>query len=210
MPSINDFKQSFKGDIARQNRFLVFIPTPVKFLTDINLAGQFDVTRNLVFRCENAQLPGKTLATTEQRIYGPIEKHPYLATYNDIDLTFIVDDDMQQKNFFDDWLNFINPTSTNDFRYRQDYETIITVNQYTVSDDISYSVNLFNAFPVSINQLDLDWNSDGYHKLVVTFAYTRWENFTGNRAIFSSFDFTSSEQAAKQTLQIGERTLTGY
>jgi hypothetical protein len=26
-----------------------------------------------------------------------------------------------------------------------------------------------------VNQLDLDWSSDGYHKLSVTFAYTRWE-----------------------------------
>jgi hypothetical protein len=30
-------------------------------------------------------------------------------------------------------------------------------------------------FQMSVNQMDLDWSSDGYHKLVVTFAYTRWE-----------------------------------
>jgi len=27
-----------------------------------------------------------------------------------------------------------------------------------------------------MNQLDLDWNGDGYHKLTVTFAYTYWKN----------------------------------
>ena len=27
-----------------------------------------------------------------------------------------------------------------------------------------------------MNQLDLDWSSDGYHKLVVTWAYTYWQN----------------------------------
>ena len=27
-----------------------------------------------------------------------------------------------------------------------------------------------------MNQMDLDWSGDGYHKLTVTFAYTRWEN----------------------------------
>jgi hypothetical protein len=39
-------------------------------------------------------------------------------------------------------------------------------------------VNLFEAYPVSMNQLDLDWNGEGYHKLTVTFAYTYWKNNT--------------------------------
>jgi hypothetical protein len=32
------------------------------------------------------------------------------------------------------------------------------------------------AFPINVNQLDLDWSSDGHHKLTVTFAYTYWHN----------------------------------
>jgi hypothetical protein len=27
-----------------------------------------------------------------------------------------------------------------------------------------------------MNQLDLNWNDDSYHKLSVTFAYTYWQN----------------------------------
>ena len=27
-----------------------------------------------------------------------------------------------------------------------------------------------------MNQLDLDWNGEGYHKLSMTFAYTYWKN----------------------------------
>ncbi len=33
-----------------------------------------------------------------------------------------------------------------------------------------------DAFPVAVNPLSLDWQSDGYHKLTVTFAYTNWRN----------------------------------
>ena len=33
-----------------------------------------------------------------------------------------------------------------------------------------------SAYPISMNQMDLDWSSDQAHKLVVTFAYTRWQN----------------------------------
>ena len=168
--SINDFKSSFKGDLARSNRFDVDIPVPLTLIPYIK------TSRNLIYRCENANLPGRTFATTEQKTYGPVEKHPYLTTYNDIDLTFIVDDDMQQKVFFDAWLNYINPTYHYNMRYKENYATTITVNQYDVTNTLSYTINLFDAYPISMNQLDLDWNGDGYHKLTVTFAYTYWKN----------------------------------
>jgi hypothetical protein len=169
--TINDFKSSFTKDLARANRFDVNIPIPLTLIPYIKSA------RNLVYRCESANLPGRTMMTLDQKIgSNPIEKYPYISTYNDLDLTFIVDGDMQQKIFFDAWMNFINPTYNYNFRYKGDYSTTIQINQYDVENKISYSVNLFDAFPISMNQLDLDWSSDNPHKLSVSFAYTRWSN----------------------------------
>jgi hypothetical protein len=169
--SISDFKASFQKDLARPNKFDVNIPVPLTLIPYVKNA------KNLVYRCENANLPGRSLATTEQKIgSNPVEKYPYLTTYNDIQLTFMVDDDMNQKVFFDAWLNFINPTYNYNFRYKGDYSTAITINQYDVTNKISYSINLWDAYPVNVEQLDLDWAADGYHKLRVTFAYTYWQN----------------------------------
>jgi hypothetical protein len=168
--NINDFKSTFTKDVARTNRFDVNIPVPLTLIPYVASA------KSLTYRCENAQLPGRTFATTEQRTYGPIEKYPYLNTYNDLDLTFIVDDDMNQKVFFDAWMNYINPLYNNNMRYKGDYATTITINQYDVTNQLSYSVNLLDCFPMSINQMDLNWGDDGYHKLSVTFAYTSWQN----------------------------------
>jgi len=168
--SINDFKASFTKDVARTNRFDVEIPIPLTLIPYVASA------RTLRYRCETAQFPGRTFATTEQKTYGPIEKYPYLNTYNDLDLTFIVDDDMNQKVFFDAWMSYINPLYNNNYRYKGDYATTIVVNQYNVSNEKTYSINLIEAFPISMNQMDLNWNDEGYHKLPVTFAYTYWQN----------------------------------
>jgi len=170
--TLNDFKSSFSGDLARTSRFDVEIPLPLTLVPYIKSA------RRLNYRCEVANLPGRTFATTDQKTYGPIEKHPYLTTYNDIDLTFIVDDDMQQRLLFDGWLNYINPTYNYNMRYKENYATTLTINQYNVSNEKTYAVSLMDAYPVSMNQLDLDWNGDGYHKLTVTFAYTYWRNLS--------------------------------
>jgi hypothetical protein len=168
--SINEFKSSFKNDLARPNRFDVDIPIP------LTLIPYLKTSNNLRYRCENANLPGRTLATLEQKTYGPVEKFPYMTTYNDLDLTFIVDGDMSQKVFFDAWLNYVNPLYNNNFRYKSDYATDLRITQYDVTNQATYSVDLYEAYPISINQLDLDWSNDSYHKLTVTFAYTKWKN----------------------------------
>jgi len=166
--TINDFAKSFRGDIARPNRFDVKIFRPAGL-------NAFIASEQLTYRCESTNLPGRTFATMDQQTYGPTEKFPYQSTYQDIDLTFIVDDDMIQKRFFDQWMEFINPTKTYNFNYKSEYASQIIITQYDVKNFSTYEVTLFEAYPIAINQLDLDWSSDGYHKLTVTFAYTYWE-----------------------------------
>jgi hypothetical protein len=167
--NIQGFKSSFKYDPAKASRFDVRIVTPA------NLPFMGVNARDLVYKCQAAELPGRALATTEQKTYGPVEKFPYLTMFNDIDLTFIIEDDMRQKVFFDNWMEYITPLSTNNYRYKADYCCDIIISQYDMSDVLSYSVKLIESYPLSVNQLSLDWSSDDYHRLMVTFAYTRWE-----------------------------------
>jgi hypothetical protein len=169
--SINDFKSSFTNDLARPSRFDVTIPVPIVLLPFRNVGKQ------LSLRCETAQLPSRTFATAEQRFgSNPIEKYPYQPQYNDLELTFLVSDDMSEKVFFDSWLELINPSLTFNFKYKNDYAVNMQVNQYDVTNNLSYSINLIDAYPVSVNQLDLDWSNTEYHKLTVVFAYTYWQN----------------------------------
>lgn len=168
--SINEFKSSFSTDLARPSRFDVQVPIP------LGLIPYIGSSRRLSFRCENTELPGRSIATTTMKIYGPEEKYPYQTTFNDINLTFIVGDDMREKLFFDAWLEWINPSLTYNFKYKSDYAIPLRINQYNLKNEISYSVDLIDAYPVAINSLDLDWSSDGHHKLSVTFAFTSWKN----------------------------------
>jgi len=171
MPSLTNFIQSFSTDIARPKQFDVTIPVPLPLIPYLGTA------RNLSLRCESTQLPSRTFATTEQKFgSNPTEKHAYHSNYNDVDMTFIVSGDMREKLLFDAWMEYINPTITFDFNYKSDYISTLTVNQYDVSNELTYSINLIDAFPISVNQLDLDWSSEGHHKLTVVFAYRYWQN----------------------------------
>lgn len=166
--SIDKFITSFKKDLARPSRFEVKITPPPGLGADSRWT-------EMTLRCETAELPGKTFMTHDQKIYGPTEKYPYQHAYNDINLTFIVTDDMVEKKMFEQWINLIAPMKSYNFNYSNVYRSTITINQYDVSNKISYGVRLIDAYPTGMNQLDLDWSSDGHHKLVMTFAYTYWQ-----------------------------------
>ena len=171
--TINNFISSFNVDVARPSRFDVTIPIPLSLATYITSA------RNLTYRCESAQLPGRTFETTLKKMgSAPIEKFPYHTMYQDSTFTFILSDDMNEKIFFDAWMELMNPTTDFNFQYKSNYAVDITVNQYDLEGNLTYAGVLQEAFPVDVNQLDMEWSSEGYHKLGVVFAYKQWQNST--------------------------------
>ena len=165
---INNFLSSFTDELARASHFTVKINIPAK------LNGIID-TETLTLRCENSQLPGRTISTGDLRIYGPSEKFPYQSAYEDTTFTFMVGGAMLEKTLFNQWMDYINPTQNWNFEYKMNYVTDIIVTQYDISHNEIHNVKIIDAFPIAVNQLDLDWSNDAYHKLNVTFAYTYWE-----------------------------------
>jgi hypothetical protein len=211
---IDKFLASFTSDLARPSKFNVLIKLPSK------VAGAIS-TETLAMRCEMSNMPGRTIETADLRIYGPSEKFPHRTSYDDITMTFIVSDSMKEKKAFDNWLELINPSETWNMEYKKNYVSDITISQYDVANEVSYAVKLIDAFPLLVNQLDLDWSNETvYHKLSVVFTYRYWQSIeiitpdqqavastptvggpAGNPSGSSSVQDTINDQAASYTNQ---------
>jgi len=171
---IRQFASSFKQDPARAARFDAYIIIP-----PILAIMYGTVTKQLSLRCEMTELPGRTFNVTERKFgSAPVQKVPYQSLYSDVNMTFIVSGDMTERLVFDQWMELINPSSTYNFKYKSDYVTDIVIRQYDLQNNLTYASVLIDAFPLAVNQLDLDWTSDNYHRLSVTFAYTNWQEGT--------------------------------
>ena len=73
--SISDFRSSFKKELARPNRFDVFIPIPYTLLPYYNNGAN-----ELSLRCESTELPSRALATLDRKIGSvPVQRFPYLS-----------------------------------------------------------------------------------------------------------------------------------
>lgn len=153
--------------------------------------------RGIPLICESAELPGRTFALTEQKTYGPSKKFPILTAYNDITLSFVclgVNNEIVPKKFFEDWMEYINPQSNYNFRYKDSYTAKIFIEQYTPSGDLIYKAELIGAFPISISAQRLNSSSQEQHTLQVTFTYTEFtpgkiyvDKFGTSTATFSNF-----------------------
>lgn len=166
----------YGAGLAQACRYLVVINTP-KLVYD--RAPVFStILQDMPFLCEQAELPGKTMSTQDARYYGPNFKYPVQTEYSDISLTFLVRDQMYEKEYFDNWMMTINPNDSYDFSYKSDYVSQINIIQYSAGTDAqnksipTYKVTLVDAFPTGIAPMGLVWGEEGFHRVAVTFAYT--------------------------------------
>ncbi len=136
------------------------------------------MSRYLALQCETAELPGKTLQTTDVKIYGPTFKVPYQTQYADTSLTFICTNQFYERKLFDRWMEAIMPSDTNNLRFpkgnQSRYMTNIKIIQYDDFIKQIYAVELIDAFPIGIGPQSLNWADDGFHRLTVQFAYQKY------------------------------------
>jgi hypothetical protein len=91
---------------------------------------------------------------------------------------------MSIHKFFIAWFNYVfngmsgsrgSSTSTFLSNYKQEYATDITVEVYKNISQASASYRFFDAFPISISEPTLSWNSNNtLYRFDVNFLYTNW------------------------------------
>lgn len=171
--SINSFTSTMDNHsgFARPDRFFAQFAIPLVLQTGVNL-------QDLTYQCHSSEIPGVTLHTNAYRTYGPVKAIPTIKIYNEITFSLYCTNDFYEKPLFDSWINFINPIEQGqDFRYKDEYVTTITVNQLNLISSIPiYTVQLIRAFPIAVYPIALRWaNMNTTHSLDVTFVYERYD-----------------------------------
>ena len=165
-----------EDSLARVNRFEVFINTPSSLLLSSKSKSN---AAAVSLYCEMASLPPVNISTKSFKIFGPTSQRPFGAEYGGegISLTFHVDRDMQVKKFFDEWTAKVVDPDTGLVGYQEDYISTIRLRQLDEQDNVTYEIELSEAFPRSVNLLELNNSAQNQtHRLNVLFAYRYWKD----------------------------------
>lgn len=175
---MQDFRSSSDrfGGFAKSARFAVTIATRGNILKQKTSST---IARDLTYLCEVAEMPGRGFLSIDgYRYYGPQFKLPFMSEYADISLTFLCRNKQYERQFFDDWMEVINPTDTYDFRYRDNYTSEIDIWQFSdIGENYAeaeYCITLHDAYPTLVNPQSATWGDDNFQRLTVAFTYTKW------------------------------------
>ena len=165
------------------------------------------MSRYLALQCESAELPGRTTATADVKIYGPTFKVPYQTQYTDTTLTFLCTNDFYERKLFDRWMEAIHPSDTNNLRFpkgqQSRYLTNIKIIQYDEFIRRIFAVELLDAFPIGIAPQQLSWGEEGFHRLSIQFAYQRYRPVYDGGYDLASAATALFGSAAARVLPIG-------
>jgi hypothetical protein len=128
-----------------------------------------------------ASLPPVNISTKSFKIFGPSYQRPFGAEYGGegISFTFHVDRDMKVKTFFDDWAALVVDPVTGTVGWQEDYVIDLYIRQLDEQENVTYEVKLLEAFPRSVNLLELNNSAQNQtHRLNVLFGYRTWESLT--------------------------------
>jgi len=175
--SLSKFRAGI-GNLVRPNLFNATLVGYTKVTG--GLSGSLpDIKDTFSFRCEKAELPGRTLATADDAVGGgPALKLPYDVTYNDITLSIICSDDMVEREFFEQWIDRIigrgGRSNAGLVSYYSDYALGVSliVDQLNEQNKILFRYTLKDIYPTALTPMNATWEeTNTYQRFGVTLAY---------------------------------------
>ena len=165
---------------------------------------QEPTSREMNFLCSQAQLPGKQILTTDRRIGMENQKIAYGYAVPEVAMTFYLMNDYGIKKYIDGWMRYILDENTGTPAYKNEYQKSIRIHQlrrpvtgfsenigpfgvnFNIGGGTIYSCELIEAFPTTMNTIELSNELDGLVQLNVSFSYTRWiDNKVGLEGLFN-------------------------
>lgn len=156
-----------RGDMARANRFAVYINGPAGTNRD----------RDVSLLCEEAAVPGLQLNYapakignwTENRVSG-------LEFYGDTaSFTFFIDSSWTPRAYFEEWMSSTVSPLSKEIAFYADTVGTVDVLALNKIDGIVGQWTLWEAFPRTISLTPLGHGGgDGVARMTVTFSYKYW------------------------------------
>jgi len=195
--------------VAHSGHFEVFLVSNLQKATTFDKVGAESKMR---FRAEAAEIPGRSLATVDQRFdnYSPIARVVTGQTYTDVTVTFLLSEDLREKEYFERWqesavqtgaFQDIGAQTKNNPQYYNDYVGVVEIRQYGAAGDLRSVHKLDNAFPIVVGGVQMNWGDEGFARLQVTFSYQRY------RAVF--YNQNQAQKGISGGFSLGPGGLSG-
>ena len=177
---LNNFLSKI-GEGVKPNMFVVDVSWP----TDLDNKPEGDNRELVNLLCKSTALPASNIGVIEVPFRGRTVKIAGDRTFDTWSATFFNDKDFKIRSYFEKWLEQINTHESNNAplfvptNSTAGYMATVKVKQMRKDDRESGSIlrqyDLLHAFPTSVSQIDLAYDSnDQIEEFSVEFQYSYW------------------------------------
>ena len=177
---LNNFLSKI-GEGVKPNMFVVDISWP----QDLDNRPEGDNRELVNLLCKSTALPASNIGVIEVPFRGRTVKIAGDRTFDTWSATFFNDKDFKIRTYFEKWLEQINTHESNNAplfvptNSTAGYMATVKVKQMRKDDRESGSIlrqyDLLHAFPTSVSQIDLAYDSnDQIEEFSVEFQYSYW------------------------------------
>lgn len=168
--NVNDFSAELsKSGVAQSSHFEVQVTGP----------GASAIERNIMLRCDTIDIPGRTIASAEYRVYGPLRKIGYGAVYTDVAMSILMSEDFRERAYFEQWQDKIVNTGAfgsgaggkHNPSYYDEYVGTVTIRQFGTAGDLMSVHTLQEAYPIGIGPVQMSWSNAELVKQQISFGY---------------------------------------
>jgi len=175
--SYEDFVSAFRSSLgyALPSRYEVIITSPV--VSDAFAA------RKVSMRCENIELPGRSLNTSpDSNMYGIAPEIVDGITFGGtVAMSFQASTDLEERVFFETWQEMAWDKHTWNVKYYKDYIKEIEIYVLDINNERRYGIRLMECFPKEIGPSSLTYDAASeIIKIPVTMQYKYWETLDEN------------------------------
>ena len=140
-----------KSGLAFANRYEVTFAAPSGF-GSVNR----DTLEHMTIRCDSITIPGRSFSTTPFRFYGPVRNMPYEPIYSgELNASFVLSSDLQERKFFENWMDLICSQSNYKFDYYENYITDMEISVLTKDEINTYSVFVEEVYPKMLGDIQV-------------------------------------------------------
>lgn len=174
-----------------------FVQNPISALTG---SGGGEELNTL---CSRVQIPGRQILTTDRTIGMERQQMAYGYAVSEVSLTFYLLNDYGMKKYFDSWYEMTVPDRTGKANYKSSYAKSVKIHQLRkplknvnfgagpfnfdvgIGGGSVYTVELVDAFPKTIQAIELSNDLDQVLQLTVDLSYTNHYVSSGGAGLIS-------------------------
>lgn len=163
---------------VQTNKFRVEIGRPRALL-------RANIDQTYQYRASSVRIPGVNFDMQNVNRYGvgPLQKFPTNVNFTDVDVTFLDTRVNALWKYFTIWMNVIfdytgqsgGSQAAYSVEYKTNYVTDVNIYVYENSGGLVNKITLKDAFPVSLNDVNLSWNENNrLYEFTTRFTFKEW------------------------------------